>query len=116
MIYPSGFPEEIHDMIPNDQHFAQLARQINEMNQSSIYTFFIKLGLPISDYEKLSQRFSSNQMNFVLMGLIEWRRKKEIRKEKAKFSALLNALKTVEHVEVEHILCQVRFMIYYIFF
>lgn len=97
-------------MTPNDQHFVQLAQKIGI---ADFYNFFIYLGMTKADYDNLNFRYFSNPMDFMLMGLFEWRDKIESRQSTATLKNLLEALTAIEH---EHYLCQVKSITVHIIF
>ncbi|CAG2245214.1 unnamed protein product [Mytilus edulis] len=96
-----GLKSETLLLRPNDQHFVQLARTIGI---SDFYNFFIHLGMAKSDYDNLNFRYFSNPMDFMLMGLFDWRDKTESDKSMASFEDLQKALSAIER---QHYLCQV---------
>ncbi|CAC5356677.1 unnamed protein product [Mytilus coruscus] len=96
-----GLKSETLVLRPNDQHFVQLARTIGI---SDFYNFFIHLGMVKSDYDNLNFRYFSNPMDFMLMGLFEWRDKTESDTAVASFKDLQKALSAIER---QHYLCQV---------
>ncbi|XP_071149823.1 uncharacterized protein [Mytilus edulis] len=97
-----GLENEILLLKPNDQHFVQLARQIGI---GDFHDFFIHLGMAKSDYDNLNFRYFSNPMDFMLMGLFEWKNKADI-KSTATFEKLL--LQALTAIGLEHYLCHVR--------
>lgn len=97
-----GLERETLLLRPNDQHFVQLARKIGI---GDFYNFFIHLGMEKADYENLNFRYFTNPMDFMLMGLFEWRDKTDSDQSTATFGKLLEALTAIER---QHYLCQVR--------
>ncbi|XP_071143970.1 uncharacterized protein [Mytilus edulis] len=90
------------DLKPDNHHFVQLARTIGIGDFSN---FFIKLGMEKNDLENLNFRYFSNPMDFMLMGLFEWRDKTESNQMNATFRKLQMALTAIKR---QHYLCQVH--------
>lgn len=97
-----GLEKQILCLRPNDQHFVQLAQTIGI---GDYYNFFINLGMKNADYDNLNFRYFSNPMDFMLMGLFEWRDTEESNKSIATFEKLQKALTAIDR---QHCLCQVR--------
>ncbi|VDI49475.1 Hypothetical predicted protein [Mytilus galloprovincialis] len=97
-----GLETETLVLRPDDQHFVQLARTIGI---GDFYNFFIELGMEKADYDNLNFRYFSNPMDFMLMGLFEWRDKTESDQMTATFRKLQTALKAIER---QHYMCQVH--------
>ncbi|CAG2222420.1 unnamed protein product [Mytilus edulis] len=97
-----GPETETLDLKPDNHHFVQLARTIGI---ADFYNFFIKLGMEKTDLDNLNFRYFSNPMDFMLMGLFEWRDKTESDQMTATFRKLQTALKAIER---QHYLCQVH--------
>ncbi|XP_063405757.1 uncharacterized protein LOC134689720 [Mytilus trossulus] len=97
-----GLETETLALRPDDQHFVQLARTIGI---GDFYNFFIELGMEKADYDNLNFRYFSNPMDFMLMGLFEWRDKTESDQMTPTFRKLQTALKAIER---QHYLCQVH--------
>ncbi|XP_063419319.1 uncharacterized protein LOC134702170 [Mytilus trossulus] len=90
------------DLKPDNHHFVQLARTIGI---GDFPNFFIKLGMEKNDLENLNFRYFSNPMDFMLMGLFEWRDKTESNQMNATFRKLQMALTAIKR---QHYLCQVH--------
>ncbi|VDI42057.1 Hypothetical predicted protein [Mytilus galloprovincialis] len=60
-----------------------------------------------ADYDNLNFRYFSNPMDFMLMGLFEWRDKTESDQLTATFGKLQKALTAIER---QHYLCQVEYL------
>ncbi|CAG2239050.1 RIPK4 [Mytilus edulis] len=101
-----GLETEAQLLTPDDQHFVQLARTIGI---GDFYNFFIELGMEKADYDNLNFRYFSNPMDFMLMGLFEWRDKTESDQLTATFGKLQKALTAIER---QHYLCQLTLIIY----
>lgn len=86
---------------PNDHHFVQLA---SSMGLDDFYNFFMHLGMTTIEYDGLNFRYFSNPLDFMLMGLFEWRNKTNL-ESTATFGKLQEALTAIK---LEHYLCQVR--------
>ncbi|XP_063437226.1 uncharacterized protein LOC134718554 [Mytilus trossulus] len=97
-----GLETEILVLRPDDQHFVQLAKTLGI---GDFYNFFIELGMEKADYDNLNFRYFSNPMDFMLMGLFEWRDKTESDQMTPTFRKLQTALKAIER---QHYLCQVH--------
>ncbi|XP_052096776.1 uncharacterized protein LOC127731938 [Mytilus californianus] len=97
-----GPETETLDLKPDNHHFVQLARTIGI---GDFYNFFIKLGMEKTDLDNLNFRYFSNPMDFMLMGLFEWRDKTESDEMTATFRKLQTALEAIER---QHYLCQVH--------
>ncbi|CAG2245230.1 unnamed protein product [Mytilus edulis] len=104
----TGLKKETLLLKPNDQHFVQLARIIGIVD---FHDFFIQLGMAQSDYDNLNFRYFSNPMDFMLMGLFDWRDSSESSQVMATFEKLLKALTAIEK---PHYLCQVPLGNYFI--
>ncbi|XP_071143583.1 uncharacterized protein [Mytilus edulis] len=97
-----GLEIETQLLTPDDQHFVQLAKT---MGIGDFYNFFIELGMEKTDYDNLNFRYFANPIDFMLMGLFEWRDKTESDQMTATFGKLQKALTAIER---QHYMCQIH--------
>ncbi|CAG2242297.1 unnamed protein product [Mytilus edulis] len=74
------------------------------MGLDDFYNFFMHLGMTTIEYDGLNFRYFSNPLDFMLMGLFEWRNKTNL-ESTATFGKLQEALTAIK---LEHYLCQVH--------
>lgn len=91
-----------------DHHFVHLARTLGI---GDFYNFFFHLGMSKADYDNLNFCYFANPMNFMLMGLFQWRDREESGQSSATFGKLLTALTAIDR---QHYLCQVRLIILFL--
>ncbi|XP_076083275.1 uncharacterized protein LOC143054232 [Mytilus galloprovincialis] len=98
----TGVDADIFCHKPMDHHFVHLARTLGI---GDFYNFFFHLGMSKADYDNLNFCYFANPMNFMLMGLFQWRDREESGQSSATFGKLLTALTAIDR---QHYLCQVH--------